>query len=146
MSKPICVDASLALKLVLDETDSEIAKSLWRNWVNKEAEFVAPPLFVFESVSAIRLKVTRKQISEELAESAFQDFQELLQDMKLLNPPDLSQHAWNLAKELRQSQVYDAYYLALAEILDCEFWTADRKLYSSVHHDFPRIKHLTISQ
>ena len=34
-----------------------------------------------------------------------------------------------LASELRLGAVYDAYYLALAESLACELWTADRRFH-----------------
>ena len=35
----------------------------------------------------------------------------------------------DIASELRQGAVYDAYYLALAESLGCELWTADRRFH-----------------
>ena len=30
---------------------------------------------------------------------------------------------------LEQDAVYDSHYLALAEILDCEYWNADQRFY-----------------
>ena len=137
MPKQICVDVNLALKVVLTETDSDVAQSHWRKWAEEETELVAPSLFVYEGASAIRLKVTRKQVSEEIAETAFSDFQALLRNIRFSIPSDLNLRAWKLAKQLKQSQVYDAYYLALAENLGCEFWTADDKLYFSAHRTFP---------
>ena len=37
---------------------------------------------------------------------------------------------------------HDAAYLAVAEILGCELWTADERLYNSVKTDMPRVRWL----
>ena len=47
----------------------------------------------------------------------------------LREPPGLHRRAMELAAQLRQDAAYDAYYLALAELLDCELWTADQRFY-----------------
>lgn len=51
--------------------------------------------------------------------------------------PDLHERAWNLAAEPNRPTAYDAPYLALAEILVCEFWTADKRLYQAVQSRLP---------
>ncbi len=51
--RQVCIDANIVLKLVLDEPNSDMAHKLWRKWLEEEAELLAPPLFVFEGVSAI---------------------------------------------------------------------------------------------
>lgn len=38
--------------------------------------------------------------------------------------------------------VYDATYLALAEFVGCEFWTADRRLVAGVRDSLPFVRHL----
>ena len=47
----------------------------------------------------------------------------------LHDPPNLHPRALELASRLKQGAVYDVYYLALAESLGCELWTADQGLY-----------------
>ncbi len=37
---------------------------------------------------------------------------------------------------------YDAHYLALAEHLGCEFWTADKRLHNAVHEKLPWVRGL----
>ena len=37
---------------------------------------------------------------------------------------------------------YDAHYLALAEMLGCEFWNADERLYNTVKDELPWVKWL----
>lgn len=48
MSSPRCVDASLVLKLVLEEEDSEKAHALWASWVADGVEIIAPCQLGFE--------------------------------------------------------------------------------------------------
>jgi predicted nucleic acid-binding protein len=138
----ICIDVSLALKLVLPEPESERVQAFWRKWIEGGTELVAPSLFIFEGVSAIRLNLTRKQITSEAAELAFREFMAQVQPVRLLLSPELHERAWALAKRFKQSQVYDAYYLALAESLGIELWTADEDLYSAVHCALPWVKYI----
>ena len=51
-----------------------------------------------------------------------------------LVPPtlELDRLALRWAERLGQTVVYDVHYLALAEALGCDFWTADRRLAGSV--------------
>lgn len=51
-SRRICVDASVALKLVLDEEDSDKAHALWASWVAEGLEIIAPCHLAFEVTSA----------------------------------------------------------------------------------------------
>ncbi len=48
---------------------------------------------------------------------------------ELHQPPHLYSRALELAGRLRQGAACDAHYLALAETLGCELWTADEKFY-----------------
>jgi len=51
--------------------------------------------------------------------------------VEILNYDDLHERAWLLAEKLNRPTAYDAHYLALAELLQCDFWTADRRLYNA---------------
>jgi len=62
--------------------------------------------------------------------------------VKLLYPDNLHERAWELAKRFNRPQAYDSHYLALAEILGLELWTADKRLYNTVESDLPRVKWL----
>jgi len=58
-------------------------------------------------------------------------------DVTLLTFPDLHNRAWQLATQLNRPTAYDAHYLALAKILDCEFWTADQRLVNAAQSTLP---------
>ena len=53
----------------------------------------------------------------------------LASGIELRETHDLHRRALLLAGRLRQNAVYDAHYLALADTLHCELWTADAKFY-----------------
>ena len=135
MSSLVCVDASLGLSLVLPENASNRARDLWQSWIENDVTVCAPTLYLYESISAIRGRVYRQLLTPEEGDLAFQTL--LAQPVDVFSPPELYGRAWNLAKTLRQPKVYDSYYLALAELLDCKFWTADERLYNTVRETLP---------
>jgi len=136
----VCVDASLAVKLLVQEPYSDQAASLWQTWVKKDIERIAPAFFPFEVASTIRYKCARKQLSEEEAEEAFNIFTML--DFAVLTPETLLKEAWGMARELGLPTLYDTAYLALAKLCNCEFWTADEVLVNSLQGKFPWVRWL----
>ncbi len=134
-SQVVCVDASLGLKLVLAEEDSPLAQKLWAGWIDREVEIVSTHLWAFEVTSVIRNKVHRAEITPEEGEKAFTLIHR--QGVRLLYPDGLHRRAWEMAKHFDRPAAYDAHYLALAEMLGCEFWTADEKLYNAVKQELP---------
>lgn len=130
MNSRVCVDSSLALKLVLVEEDSPKVQRLWDTWVDADVKIVAPFLLAFEGTSVIRNKMYRGLVPPEEGELMFKAFH--LLGVRLLHPDGLHQRAWELAKQFNRPQAYDSHYLALAEILDLELWTGDERLYNAV--------------
>lgn len=136
--KQICVDASFVLKLLLDEPDSPQAVAHWSEWIANDYEIVAPFHLVFEVVSVLRNNIYRKTISSQAGEKALAAF--LAQDITLLHPPSLIEQGWLVATRLNRPTVYDAIYLALGELMECEVWTADRRLYNAAGATLPQLK------
>ncbi len=130
MNSRVCVDSSLALKLVLVEEDSPKVQRLWDTWVDADVKIVAPFLLAFEGTSVIRNKMYRGLVPPEEGELMFKAFHFL--GVRLLHPDGLHQRAWELTKQFNRPQAYDSHYLALAEILDLELWTGDERLYNAV--------------
>jgi predicted nucleic acid-binding protein len=73
MNSLVCVDACLALKLVLGEDDSPQAIALWRHWVDENITVVAPPLLAYEVTSVLRTKVHRGLLTPEAGDEAFRE-------------------------------------------------------------------------
>jgi len=57
--------------------------------------------------------------------------------LELHGEPDLHWRALDLADKFSLPAVYDAHYLALAELLEGEFWTADGRLARTVQSSLP---------
>lgn len=127
-SSSVCVDASFMVKLVLPEADSERAEALWSEWLTTGTIIHAPALMPFEVTSAIRKHVQRGLITAERGEMAIEAFAGLSQEISLRPAQSLHPGAWALAERYNRPNLYDAYYVALAENLDCPLWTADDHL------------------
>lgn len=130
-AKEVCVDASLAVKVVVSEPDSDKADSLFDEWVNEGTLLIAPDFFAVETDSILRQKVMlRKELTPEQAEAAFANLQTL--PIQQISVPGQRQRAWEVAAEFGFATVYNTTYLALAELRRCEFWTADERLFNQV--------------
>jgi predicted nucleic acid-binding protein len=139
MSLQVCVDASFMVKLVLAEADSERAEELWSGWLSAGATVCAPALMPFEATSAIRKHVQRGLITAERGAAAVEAFSAIAHDVVLAPAEDLCATAWSLAVRYDRPNLYDAYYLALAESLDCPLWSADDLLRRVMPDHAPRI-------
>jgi len=136
----VCVDANLVIKLVVEESHSHEARTLWRTWQNNNYKISAPPLLRYEMTSVLRKHITR----------GFRTLQESRQALQLalafnilyLEPVDFHLRAFDLADRLGRPVAYDTHYLALAEHLGCDFWTADECLANAVQSTLPWVKWL----
>ncbi len=127
----VCVDASLAIKVVVPESGSEKADALFTQWASEETQLIAPVFFEVETDSILRQKVTlRRELTLDQAQRAFAALQGL--PIMTTNSPEQRVRSWEIAREFQFPTVYDAAYLALAELRRCEFWTADEKLFKQV--------------
>ncbi len=113
------VDASVAIKWVIDEPGTEQALLLRRH------RLAAPDLLIPECANILWKKVRRKELSE--AEAIFAA--RLLQraDVQLEPMRRLMESATRLAIAL-DHPAYDCTYLALAQALSCAMATADEQL------------------
>jgi len=136
----ICADASLALKLVLNEPDSTVARTLWDEWRTQQAIVIAPTLWAYEVSSVVRNRTHRGLLPPEEEAGAFTALH--LLPVQLLRPDGLHQRAWEFARHFDRPAAYDAHYLALAEMAGCPFWTADERLYDRVHAELDWVHRL----
>ena len=129
MSGSVVVDASLAVKWLVEEDDSERAHAALESWVAQDITRIAPHLMPFEVANALHRRVLRGELS---VDDSTRMIARLLESrLELHQPPNLHVRALQLASQLRQGAAYDAHYLALAESLSCELWTADRRILRS---------------
>jgi predicted nucleic acid-binding protein len=114
------IDASIAVKWVVEEEGTLAALSL-----RGQAKLIAPELLVAECANILWKKVRRSELSIDEALLAAR----LLQgsDLELLPTRSLLEEATRIAIDL-DHPAYDCLYVALAELSDCKFATADERL------------------
>jgi predicted nucleic acid-binding protein len=137
---PVVVDTSLAIKWLVTEPGSVLAAQTLRTWVTADVTCVMPSWATAEMGSALLQRVTNGEFSIEYAT-------ELLAELsRFVRYSDatvrLSQRALALAYQFKKRAIYDMHFLALAEELECELWTADERFWQLVQGDFPAVRWL----
>ena len=136
----VVVDASLALKWVLEERHSAEAQSLLNRWVQTQVIVTAPMLLVFEAANVLYQRVRRGQLGVEAAEEALSALTATHLTLMGGDEPDLSSQAIKLAETYRLPATYDATYMGLAVRSECPLWTADERLWNQVHQKAPWVR------
>ena len=119
MSRRVVCDASALTALLIDGGPD----GQWATAAVTDAELIAPSLVDFETANIIRRHELAKLISADQAAQAHAD----LLDLAIERWPYelLATRAWELRLNL---SIYDASYVALAELLDVELVTLDRRI------------------
>lgn len=134
-SSPICVDASILIKLVMSGRHESPVVTMWREWHGAAHFIVAPTLLYYEVSNALHRYVVHGELLPEEAEEALEAALGL--NVTLYSDADMHRRALKLAGQFSLPAAYDAHYLALAEALRAEFWTADRRLVRAVQDNLP---------
>ena len=128
----IVVDASLALKWVLEEEDSSGAKKLLQQWTDNDVEIIAPALFVYEVTSILYRQTVTKKLSYDDASEGLKKLFSMGVILEFSDYEQKSVQAMAFARQFSLPAAYDAQYLSLAFSEDCRYWTADAKLWKAV--------------
>jgi predicted nucleic acid-binding protein len=130
----LCVDANLVIRLVADPAD-ELVQHLWEQWDTERRQLTAPTLLYYEVANALYRYQVLGYMGASSVQLAFRAA--LALPLQLHGEADLHWRALELAERLSLPAAYDAHYLALAEWLGGEFWTADRRLAHTVQAFLP---------
>lgn len=104
-----------------------------QHWETHGYQIAAPALFRYEIVAVTRKSVYRGIFT---AEEALANREKLMvYPVRLFMDDDLLKREYELATKYNRPTAYDSQYLAVAEKLDCEFWTADERFFNAVKHD-----------
>lgn len=101
---------------------------------------VAPTLLYYEVANALHRYAVRGDLVPAEAQ-ALLDLA-LCLDVDVVSDGGLHRRALQLADALALPAAYDAHYLALAERLGAEFWTADARLVLAVQDRLPWVHRL----
>lgn len=101
---------------------------------------VAPPLFEYETESVLQGQWHARQMTLSETDTALARLAAI--GMQIVTHPDMVKRARQIARQANQPRIYDSLYVALAELRDCEFWTADKTFYDAVKAALPFVKYL----
>ncbi len=128
-ASPVVIDASVALKWQLDdERDSGQALKLRDDiLVTGRITAYAPSLYFYELTNGIVSAIRRRRLERTQGEEALRN---LFSIEVILRTPSV-ERTFAIATDYGLS-AYDSSYIALAETLEAELWTADRQLFDAV--------------
>ena len=115
----IVVDASVVVAALVDQGND----GTWVRTGLREHELAAPAHLHVEVSNVLRRAVIGGRLSRDLATLAPSDLVHLPVAVFPFEP--LGQRVWELHPTVT---AYDATYVALAEVLDAQLWTLDRRL------------------
>ena len=138
MSDHVVVDASVAVKWLVREPHSEEALELLASWAESGLTLVAPHLLAPEVTNALHRRVVDGELT--VAEASGSVDLLLSSGIQFQEAPGIHVRALELASALEQGAVYDVHYLALAEALECDLWTADRRFHRAVGTTSGRVR------
>lgn len=142
MNHAVVVDASVAVKRLLDEEFTAQTRVLFDDNLGTGTRIVAPHLLISEVANALyqrtRTSVRTRKISDKEAERALAVFSRL--PIALVSPADLHAEAIIFARTHGLSNIYDSLYIVLARKADAPLWTDDRKLLQSLGSATPWVR------
>lgn len=121
-----CVDASVIVRHVT----SKAMTDLWESWMQAEAKIVAPSLLYYEVTNGLYRYQKAGILPPEAVEKALTAA--LVLPIELISNMELHYRARETAVKFNLSATYDAHYLALAEWMKIELWTADMRLINTL--------------
>lgn len=134
----ICVDASVAAKWIFPEEHSERASGLLRKALDEGESVIAPPLLPVEVSNIIRQRMRRGILDREGARTILSQFLDI--PIALQAPQTLHERALLIAVDHELPAVYDAHYIALAELFGATLWSADQRLIRTLNGRLPFVR------
>ena len=132
----LVIDASVAVKWVIHEADSNLAEGLIGR------ELVAPDLLFAECANALWKKVLRQELTPEEAEIAARGLEQA--PLEVVSTRVFVGRATAIATEL-EHPAYDGVYLAVAEAYELRLVTVDARLLRRLRRGPARLRRLLVA-
>lgn len=133
----LCVDASI-IATMFGSTARPLSIELFSQWQVAGTSIVAPVLLRYEVTNGLWQMWKHQAISALALEAALVALVDL--PIEIMGSPFHHSAAITFARRFTLPATYDAHYLALAEELDCEFWTADKRLARAVQRELDWVR------
>ncbi len=128
----IVVDSGFVYLTLLPNPQQSKLRQTINTWQETGIILHAPSLWHYEFVSTITKAVHFKQLNRAEAE-AILELGNIFDIQFYLPDAELNRAAFDWTLKLQRANAYDSFYLALAQQLQCEFWTVDQRLYRAVN-------------
>jgi predicted nucleic acid-binding protein len=136
MLPPVCVDASVVVRLLVPAPGSEAVAALWSEWTATRRRIVTSGLVGYEVTNALLRYEVLGALSSDDVNDALSIFASL--NLVQVDDPVLHAEALKLARTHGLKAAYDAHYLATARRFAADLFTADARLARAV--DLPFVK------
>jgi predicted nucleic acid-binding protein len=120
----LVVDASVAVKLLVEEPGSDDAAAL----VASAQDVIAPDWLILEVAHALWCKVKFETLDQQICLTGIERLPSFFD--RFIPSPDLLAHGFELAFQLNHA-IYDCLYLALAVREKTNLLTADKKFWNA---------------
>ena len=131
----VTIDASYTLKMLLPNSIQPKLYDQMGIWQENNVPLYAPTLWQYEVTSTLAKLVRFREITKEVSEDVLE--MALALDISIVTPDkSICRNALDWTYRLKRASAYDSFYLALAELLQGELWTADRKLVRAAGQDW----------
>jgi predicted nucleic acid-binding protein len=119
------IDANVGIYTVINTPHSAQAVQVMTYFQQHEISLFAPRLWWFEVTSVVHRYLFDRVITESMADEALDI---LFSDLVIQPVENLYRSAFQWASRLGQKPAYAGFYLAAAESLGADLWTADQAL------------------
>jgi len=121
------IDANIAIKWFSEEKNTEAATAILNQHNKEEINIIVPELFFYEVMNVLRFKNLEEQELNIAASELFNlQLETIPISLMIMNEAIKFSSKYNLT-------VYDAVYLALAEIFNAKLITEDQEIINSKH-------------
>ncbi len=132
---PLVIDASISYRMIVQKNDQGKLHSAITDWIAGSGPLIAPSLWLYEMTNVVIKEEHFGNLTHEEVNIVFDQVHRF--PVHLAHPhQDLSDVARRWSQRLRRANVYDSYYLALAESFSCRLYTMDKRLINAVGEDW----------
>lgn len=135
----LVIDSSVVAKWFFQETLTDQALAVRRDWESASVDLIAPDLMMVEVSNIVWNKQRTRLITEMEGASAIDNL--LALDIPTMSSLSLLPSAYRLASDYDQT-IYNALYLALAVTLEASLLTADLRLCNAVSSKLKFVRYL----
>jgi predicted nucleic acid-binding protein len=127
----LVVDASLSVRLILPDPRRDLFRTRMERFLQEGHVLFAPSLWLYEMTTALCKAAFFGLVTADEAQQSLPLVHEM--GIQLVGADaEQTRLAFAWTRRLNRAAAYDSFYLALAESMQCDLWTADRRLHNAV--------------